>query len=222
MVTEAHELLPDLVVLGGWGQTENALVTLGIPGDPLDKITKTDGFPWPGMHIRVVDMQGAALESGQEGRLQVRGPSLFVGYAKRLEATREQFHDGWFDTGDLARIDADGYVSLCGRTKDIIIRGGENIPVVYVENTLYENPKLASVAVVGIPDPRVQERACACVTLAPGVTEFTFEEMQEFLRAKGLAKQYWPERLQVMDALPSTPSGKIQKFALRAIVGDHQ
>jgi non-ribosomal peptide synthetase component E (peptide arylation enzyme) len=107
-----------------------------------------------------------------------------------------------------------------GRTKDIIIRGGENIPVVYVENTLYENPKLASVAVVGIPDPRVQERACACVTLAPGVTEFTFQEMQEFLREKGLARQYWPERLQVMDALPSTPSGKIQKFALRAIVKD--
>ena len=202
------------------GQTENALVTLGIPGDPLDKITKTDGFPWSGMHIRVVDLAGAPLESGQEGRLHVRGPSLFVGYAKRLDATREQFHDGWFDTGDLARIDADGYVSLSGRTKDIIIRGGENIPVVYVENTLYENPKLASVAVVGIPDPRVQERACACVTLAPGVTEFTFEEMQEFLREKGMAKQYWPERLEVLDALPSTPSGKIQKFALRAIVGD--
>jgi acyl-CoA synthetase (AMP-forming)/AMP-acid ligase II len=162
------------------------------------------------------------LEAGQEGRLQVRGPSLFVGYAKRLEETRDQFHDGWFDTGDLARIDSDGYVSLSGRTKDIIIRGGENIPVVYVENTLYENPKLASVAVVGIPDPRVQERACACVTLVPGVTEFTFEEMQEFLREKGLAKQYWPERLQVMDALPSTPSGKIQKFALRALVGDQQ
>jgi cyclohexanecarboxylate-CoA ligase len=220
MVTEARELLPNLVVLGGWGQTENALVTLGIPGDPLDKITKTDGFPWPGMHIRVVDMEGAPLESGQEGRLQVRGPSLFVGYAKRLEATREQFHDGWFDTGDLARIDSDGYVSLSGRTKDIIIRGGENIPVVYVENTLYENPKLASVAVVGIPDLRVQERACACVTLAPGVTEFTFEEMKEFLREKGLAKQYWPERLEVLDALPSTPSGKIQKFALRAMVSD--
>jgi cyclohexanecarboxylate-CoA ligase len=222
MVTEAHELLPNLVVLGGWGQTENALVTLGIPGDPLDKITKTDGLPWPGMEIRVVDVVGEPLPAGEDGRLQVRGPSLFVGYAKRLEATTEQFHDGWFDTGDLARIDSDGYVSLSGRTKDIIIRGGENIPVVYVENTLYENPKLASVAVVGIPDPRVQERACACVTLAPGVTEFTFEEMQEFLREKGLAKQYWPERLEVLDALPSTPSGKIQKFALRAMVSDQQ
>lgn len=219
MVTDARDLLPGMVVLGGWGQTENALVTLGIPGDPLDKITKTDGYPWPGMEIRVVDVVGEPLPAGEDGRLQVRGPSLFLGYAKRLDATRAQFSDGWFDTGDLATIDSDGYVSLSGRTKDIIIRGGENIPVVYVENTLYENPKLASVAVVGIPDPRVQERACACVTLAPGVTDFTFEEMQEFLREKGLAKQYWPERLEVLDALPSTPSGKIQKFALRGLIG---
>jgi non-ribosomal peptide synthetase component E (peptide arylation enzyme) len=159
------------------------------------------------------------LAQGQTGSLLVRGNSLFAGYLKRphLNATDA---DGWFETGDMAFIDADGYVRINGRSKDIIIRGGENIPVVYVENTLYENPKLASVAVVGIPDPRVQERACACVTLAPGVTEFTFQEMQEFLREKGLARQYWPERLQVMDALPSTPSGKIQKFALRAIVRD--
>jgi acyl-CoA synthetase (AMP-forming)/AMP-acid ligase II len=167
----------------------------------------------------VLDLVGEPLPAGEEGRLQVRGPSLFVGYLGRLDATREQFTDDWFDTGDLARIDADGYLSLSGRTKDIIIRGGENIPVAYVENTLYENPKLASVAIVGIPDPRVQERACACVTLAPGVTEFTFEEMQEFLRGKGLAKQYWPERLEVMDSLPSTPSGKIQKFELRRAFG---
>lgn len=215
MVTDAREALSDMVVLGGWGQTENGLVTLGIPGDPIDKITKTDGYPWPGMEIRVVDEADVPLASGEDGRLQVRGPSLFVGYAKQLDLTREQFVDDWFDTGDLARIDADGYVSLSGRTKDIIIRGGENIPVVYVENTLYEHPKLSSVAIVGTPDPRVQERACACVTLAPGVTEFTFDEMQAFLREKGVARQYWPERLEVMDTLPSTPSGKIQKFELR-------
>ncbi|MHB8334975.1 MAG: AMP-binding protein [Acidimicrobiales bacterium] len=218
MVADARDALPNMVVLGGWGQTENALVTLGIPGDQIDKITKTDGYPWPGMEIRVVDETGELLAPGQDGRLQVRGPSLFVGYAEQLDLTREQFTDDWFDTGDLARIDADGYVSLSGRTKDIIIRGGENIPVVHVENTLYENPKLASVAIVGVPDPRVQERACACVTLAPGVTEFTFEEMQAFLNEKGVAKQYWPERLTVMDSLPSTPSGKIQKFELRRML----
>src|SRR6185369_7587124 len=99
-------------------------------------------------------------------------------------------------------------------------RGGENIPVAYVENALYENPKIASVAVVGIPDPRLQERACACVVLKPGVGEFTFDEMKAFLDEKGLARQYWPESLHVLAELPSTSTGKIQKFRLRdAIIG---
>ena len=148
------------------------------------------------------------------------GPFLFAGYARRLEMTRELFAGNWFDTGDIARIDPDGYLRISGRTKDVIIRGGENIPVAYVENALYENPKIASVAVVGIPDPRLQERACACVVLKPGVREFTFDEMQQFLGEKGLARQYWPERLEVMAELPSTASGKIQKYRLRdAITG---
>ena len=89
-----------------------------------------------------------------------------------------------------------------------------------MENALYENPKIASVAVVGIPDPRLQERACACVVLKPGVKEFTFAEMQQFLNDKALARQYWPESLQVMAELPSTSTGKIQKYRLRdAIIG---
>jgi len=220
MVRAAKDKLPGMVVLGGWGQSENGLVTLGIPGDPEDKIIDTDGFPWPGMHIRTVDFSGAPVAPGEEGRLQVRGPFLFVGYAKRLEMTRELFEDGWFDTGDLAKIDADGYVRLSGRTKDVIIRGGENIPVSYVENALYENPKIASVAVVATPDPRLQERACACVILAEGAGDFTFPEMQAFLEDKGVAKQYWPEELRILESFPTTPSGKIQKFQLREQVGE--
>jgi cyclohexanecarboxylate-CoA ligase len=216
IVREAKEKLPTVTVLGGWGQSENALVTLGIPGDPEEKIVERDGFPWPGMRIRVVDSSGSVLPPGQEGRLQVVGPFLFVGYYERLEMTRESFTDEWFDTGDLASIDEDGYVSISGRTKDVIIRGGENIPVVYVENALHENPKLESVAVVGLPDPRLQERACAVVSLKPGVEDFTFEEMQQFLGDKGVAKQYWPERLEVFPDLPRTASGKIQKFQIRA------
>ncbi|MFL6056099.1 MAG: AMP-binding protein [Actinoallomurus sp.] len=215
IVREARRKLPDLVVLGGWGQSENGLVTLGIPGDPDEKLIDTDGYPWPGMRIRVVDAKGDEVPTGQEGRLQVTGPFLFVGYAERLELTRASFDGEWFDTGDLARIDADGYLTITGRSKDVIIRGGENIPVAYVENVLYENPKLAAVAVVAIPDPRLQERACACVVPAPGVEEFTFEEMQRFLKEKGVAKQYWPERLKILTDLPRTASGKIQKFRLR-------
>ena len=149
-------------MVGGWGQTEDALVTLGIPGDPEEKIVERDGYPWPGMRIRVVDDQGLPLPAGQEGQLQVTGPFLFVGYLQRPEMTRRGFDGEWFDTGDLATIDSDGYLSITGRTKDMIIRGGENIPVAYLENVLYEHPDLADVAVVGVPDPRLQERACAC------------------------------------------------------------
>jgi len=224
VVRQAKEKLPGLVVVGGWGQTEEGLVTIRIPGDPEEKIVETEGFPWPGMEIRVVDWEGKVEPPHTEGALQVRGPFLFVGYAERLEMTRELFapDEGgdWFDTGDLAHIDEDGYLRISGRTKDVIIRGGENIPVAYVENVLYESPKIDSVAVIAVPDPRLQERACACVVLTPGATGYTFEEMQGFLAEKGVAKQYWPERLLVLDDLPRTPSGKIQKFHLREQVAE--
>jgi cyclohexanecarboxylate-CoA ligase len=218
ILREAKRELPGLTVLGGWGQTENALVTLGIPGDPEERLVERDGYPWPGMEIRVVDDAGAVLPPGAEGRLQVRGPFLFVGYAERLEMTRAGFDGDWFDTGDLAVIDEQGYLTITGRTRDVIIRGGENIPVAYVEDVLYEHPDVVAVAVVGIPDPRLQERACACVVLQQGA-ELTFDQLREFLAAKGVAKQYWPETLAVLPELPRTASGKIQKFRLRELVG---
>ena len=227
MVREAKAKLPGLVVVGGWGQTEEGLATIGIPGDPEEKIIETDGYPWPGMEIRLVDPDsGVECPAGTEGALQVRGPFLFVGYAARLELTREQMRpagDGrgeWFDTGDLAYLDTDGYLRISGRTKDVIIRGGENIPVAYIENVLYEHPDIDAVAVVAIPDPRLQERACACVVLKPGASTLTFERMREFLADKGVAKQYWPERLVLLDDLPKTPSGKIRKFQLREQVAE--
>ncbi len=185
IVREARAGCPSLVVLGGWGQTEDALVTLGIPGDPEDKIIDTDGYPWPGMEIRTVDFAGDRSPAGTEGRLQVRGP---VPLRRLRRAARDDpassSTDGWFDTGDLANIDEDGYLRISGRTKDVIIRGGENIPVAYVENVLYEHPEIESVAVVGVPDPRLQERACACVVLKAGAEQFTFAEMQEFLATR--------------------------------------
>ena len=219
LVREARRKLPGLVVVGGWGQTENALVTLGIPGDPEEKLIDTDGYPFPGMRVRVVDDSGTELPPGTDGRLQMIGPFLFVGYAERLEMTRALFDGEWFDTGDLAHVDAEGYLSISGRTKDVIIRGGENIPVAYVENVLYEHPQIQEVAVVGLPDPRLQERACACIVPIAGA-ELTFDDIKAFLAEKGVAKQYWPERLEVRPELPRTPSGKIQKFRLREQIGD--
>lgn len=217
MVRRAKEALPTMAVLGGWGQTENALVTIGVPGDPEEKIT-TDGCPWPGMEVRTVDQDNVPVAPDTEGRIQVRGPFLFVGYAKRPEMTRDLFtEDGWFDTGDLGTLSADGYLSISGRTKDIIVRGGENIPVAYVENVLYENPDYARVAVIAVPDPRLQERACACIVPAPGAAQPTLESVQAYLTAKGVAKQYWPEKVVAMDDFPATASGKIQKYQLREL-----
>src|SRR5690606_16856593 len=201
MVREAKRHLPDLVVIGGWGQSEEGLVTIGIPGDPEDKIIETDGYPWPGMQIRVVDAAGTPVAAGIEGALQVRGPFVFGGYAERLDMTREHLiaaQDGlgeWFDTGDLAFIDEDGYLRISGRTKDVIIRGGENIPVAYVENVLYEHPDLAALALVGLPDPRLQERAALVCVMREGAEPLDLDGLRRFLEGKGVARQYWPERV---------------------------
>lgn len=122
--------------------------------------------------------------------------------------------DGWFDTGDYARMDEDGYIRITGRAKDIIIRGGENVPVVEVEELLYRHPAVRECAVVAMPDPRLGERACAFVGLAEGGA-LTFDAMVAHLRAHGMATHYFPEKLVIREALPRTPSGKIQKFVLR-------
>ena len=218
MVHEARQLIPGMRVFGGWGQTECGLVTMTAPTDSQEKVTSTDGRALGAMEVRVVGADGEVVPAGTEGAVQVRGPFLFVGYLDEPQLTADAFQDDWLDTGDLAVMDEEGFIRLSGRTKDIIIRGGENIPVAYVENVLYEHPALESVAVIALPHPRLQEIACAAVTLREGQT-LTFEDLQAFLREKGVAKQYWPEELRVMDEFPRTPSGKIQKFKLRDEVG---
>ena len=145
--------------------------------------------------------------------MQVRGCSNFAGYLKRPELDPAD-PGGWFDTGDLARMDAQGYIRIAGRSKDIIIRGGENIPVVEVEGLLYRHPAVAEVAVVGFPDTRLGERACAYVRLHDGAS-LTLAELVAHLEAQKMARQYMPERLEIVGELPRTPSGKIQKFKLR-------
>jgi cyclohexanecarboxylate-CoA ligase len=214
-VSEAKAKLPGMSVFGGWGQTECCLVTMGHPSDPDEKIVSTDGRALEGMQTRVVGFDGQPAPAGEEGKLQIRGPFLFRGYLGQLDKTREEFDGDWFDTGDLATMDEDGYVRLAGRTKDIIIRGGENIPVVDVENVLYEHPDIEAAAVIGIPHERLQETAAAAVVMREGTQDLTMDTLKEFLEAKGLAKPYWPERLIIVPELPRTPSGKIQKYLLR-------
>ncbi len=202
----------------GWGMTENGLVTCTGVEDPEEKVFTTDGCPLRGMELTIMDGDGRALPPGTEGDLLVRGPSQFVGYFKRPEFTRESYAaDGWFKTGDRGTLDRDGYLSITGRSKDLIIRGGENIPVVEVENVLFGHPKIASVAIVGMPDPRLGERACAFVVPKPGETP-TLAELVAYLEGKQLARQKFPERVEIIAEFPMTPSGKVQKFRLRQLI----
>ena len=202
-------------IASGWGMTENGAVTVTRPEDPPEKAFETDGCALPGMETRIVDAAGLVMPAESEGRLQVRGCSNFVGYLKRPDLAA--FDDeGWFDTGDLARMDAEDYVRITGRSKDIIIRGGENVPVVEIEGMIYKHPSVADVAIVAMPDQRLGERACAFVTTKPGTT-LTLSDLTTFLLAQDISKSYLPERLEVVEALPRTASGKIQKFQLREL-----
>ncbi|MDA1098492.1 MAG: AMP-binding protein [Proteobacteria bacterium] len=200
-------------VLSGWGMTECACATVCRPDDPDEKVWTSDGYPLPHTEVAVHRPDGSPAPQGEEGVLKVRGQPMFVGYLKRPELHGRDA-DGWFDTGDQAFIHPDGYIRITGRAKDIIIRGGENVPVVEVEDVLYRHPAVAEVAVVGIPDDRLGERGCAFVTLQPG-SSLDLEELIRYLGEIGTAKQYWPEHLEVIDEMPRTPSGKIQKFKLR-------
>jgi cyclohexanecarboxylate-CoA ligase len=212
LIERARRVL-GLAVSSAWGMTECGAVTVTEPARTNEKSGSTDGRPLPGIEVKVVDVAGQPLPAGQTGGLLVRGCSLFAGYLKRphLNATDSE---GWFDTGDLAFLDADGYVRINGRSKDLIIRGGENIPVMEIENLLYKHPAVATVAIVGYPDARLGEKACAFVTVKPGYS-FTLEDMSRYLSENQVTRQYHPERLELMEELPKTPSGKLQKFKLR-------
>lgn len=162
--------------------------------------------------MRIVDAQGVPLPDGVDGQLQVRGAFNFVGYLNRPDLYGTDA-DGWFDTGDLACAN-DGYLRITGRTKDIVIRGGEKIPVSEIEDLLYRHAAIADAAIVAMPDERLGERACAFVTTR-GNESIGLQDVSEFLLACGVTKTYLPERLIVVTEMPRTPSGKIQKFVLR-------
>ncbi len=219
LVERARDTL-GTTIISAWGMSENGAVTTTLPSDGPSRAVETDGYPLPGVEVKVVSGDGngdgngdKAAPIGESGRLLVRACSNFGGYLRRpqLNATDA---DGWFDTGDLARLDEDGYVRITGRSKDVIIRGGENVPVVEIENLLYRHPSVAQVAIVAYPDERLGERACAVIVLRPD-TSLSFDEMVAFLAEHRMSKSYLPERLLIVDAMPATPSGKIQKFKLR-------
>lgn len=217
LIPRAREQLGCLV-LPAWGMTEYGIGISGSPTLPRDRVEGTDGMPVNGCEVRVCDAEDAAVPNGVEGDLQIRGAGLFAGYYQRPDYTEASFtSDGWFRTGDRADIDEDGFVSLRGRTKDIVIRGGENIPINEIETLLYAHPAVLSAAVVGIPDERLGERACAVIELQPNAQEPNLAAIAEFLLAQGVSKRFLPERLLVVDQMPRTMSGKVRKVELREL-----
>ena len=213
LIREARERL-DCFVTRVYGSTEFPTLSTTGPRDPADKAADTDGHAIAAATYRIVDELTRDVPVGQIGELLVRGPETFAGYQHTADAADAFTTTAGFAPATWPPVDDDGYVTIRGRKKDIILRGGENISVKEVEDLLFEHPMVSEVAIVAMPDPVMVERACAFVVPSslgtPTITDFA-----EFLGAAGVAKQKFPERVEIVSELPKTQSGKVQKFVLR-------
>jgi acyl-coenzyme A synthetase/AMP-(fatty) acid ligase len=215
-VEEASKAFPGMQVLSLYGRSENLVTTTCTVNDPLERAVTSDGKAAPGQEVRIVDADGNEVPRGTEGDIAYRGAMSLLEYVGRPEATAEMFTaEGFSKSGDLGVMDAEGYVRVTGRIKDIVIRGGLNISVRQVEDLLSSHPAVNAVAVVGMPDEVLGERVCCYLVPAQGAEPLTVEHIREYLLSKGLAIQKVPERVEVIDALPITATGKIQKNLLR-------
>jgi len=198
-----------------YGSSEHPTVTAGTIADPLDRRAGTDGRLLAGNQVRLVDSVGDDVPAGREGEILTRGPELFTGYTDPALNAAAFLPGGWFRTGDVGRMDADGSLTVTDRLKDIIIRGGENISSKEVEDLLITHPAVADVAVIPVPDPALGERVCAVVVARPGFT-FDVDQARAHFAAAGAARQKTPEVIVLAEELPRTPSGKVRKDVLRA------
>ena len=208
-------------ILSGYGMTEAPILTMSRFDDPTELKAETEGkIALPNVDLRVVRDDGEIARPGEQGEFRCKGPQLFRGY---LDASLDEAafdENGYFHTGDLGYLDENGYCVVTGRLKDVIIRKGENIPAKEVEDLLYLHPKVADVAVIGLPDPKSGERCCAVVQSTDPKDPIGFAEMQDFLRSKQLMVQKIPEQLELIDAIPRNPTGKILKHELRERYAD--
>lgn len=210
--------VPGLVTKRSYGSSEFPTIATTAIEDALARGQDTEGRALRGVEIRVTDASGRPLAAGSEGEIRARGPECFLGY---VDATldRECFDDdGFFRTGDLGVLDADGYLRITGRVKDIIVRKGEKISAREVEDLLLEHPEIADAALIPLADPATGERACACVQLATAAAPLTLDALVAFLRARDLTPQKLPEQLELVTEFPRTPSGKINKRLLREAI----
>jgi cyclohexanecarboxylate-CoA ligase/acyl-CoA synthetase len=215
--------------LGCWllrvfGQAEAPLHTVNLPSDPWEKLLERDGRPFDGVVCRIVDPETRSRElpRGEVGEYSTWGPHVFLGYYDNPEATWEAKDEkGWYYSSDLCTMDEDDFVLYVDRIKDIVNRGGVKISALEVENLLAGHPGIHQSAIVAVPDARLGERACAFVVAKPGC-ELSLQNIGEFLERKGVTKQKWPEQLELVDSLPMTSTGKIQKNVLRdRLANDH-
>ena len=199
-----------------YGSTEAPTVATSLGSDPVERAAETDGRPVGFVELRCTDpATGADVATGEPGELLVRGPELFVGYDDPA-ATEAAFADGgWFRTGDLATVDEDGWLTIVGRIKDVIIRGGENIATMEIEQVLEAHPAVREAVVVGEPDLRLGERVCAFVVLDG---PFTLDDCRSWFAEQEVTRFKWPERVEAIDALPLLGSGKPDKGALRELL----
>jgi acyl-CoA synthetase (AMP-forming)/AMP-acid ligase II len=208
-----------IVTFRAYGSSEHPTISVGHADAPLAKRLATDGRIIPGIEIRLVDTDGQEVPEGTPGEILSRGPDLFVGYLDP-SLTERAFQDGWFATGDVGYLDADGYLTISDRLKDIVIRGGENISSKEVEDVLGRHPAVAECAVVGAADPVYGERVCAFVIVSNG-SSLDLAEVRRHFAAERVARLKTPERLEIVTELPRTAAGKIKKFELRVVARHH-
>lgn len=203
-----------LAVFHCYGSSEHPTVTSGIAADPLAKRLHTEGRPIGAIELRFTDDDGQDVPPGTDGEICTRGPDLFLGYFDRALDEQAFWPSGWFRTGDIGHLDADGYLIITDRKKDIIIRGGENISSKEVEELLLQHPAIADAAAVAAPDDRMGEVVRACVVLKPGAA-LDLDQLRAHFAAAGIARQKTPEQLTILAELPRNASGKVLKHLLR-------
>jgi acyl-CoA synthetase len=210
-----------VVVHSIYGSTESAPHTATRPDDSLDRVVHTDGRAVPGTEVRIVDpVTRRSLPPGVEGEEASRGPAVFSGYVNDPELTATVLDaEGWYYSGDLAVMDAAGYIRVTGRIKDTILRGGENISAREVEELLLQDPSVAQAAVVAMPDERLGECVCAFVVMRGDAERITLEGVRALFGMLEVARFKTPERVEVIDAMPLTPTGKVRKVELRERLG---
>lgn len=214
VIVRANAAFENCAAFRVYGSTEAPTITLGVPDRTRESLAATTEGYIVGHEVRLTAPDGALVTTGEEGEIRTRGPEVCLGYADPTHNEGAFDTEGFFRTGDLARMTPEGCLVITGRAKDLIIRGGENLSPKEVEDILHSHPSVAVAAVVAMPHPRLGETGCAVVTLKPGA-HFDFAAMTELLGATGLARQKWPERLQIVETMPYTAAGKIRKNVLR-------